>query len=75
MSIREVKNMINLKERFIIDEKGNRTGVILDIQDYQKLLEEVEELQSIRAYDEAKASRDEVIPFDQAIEEIGKDRK
>lgn len=29
-----------------------------------------EELESIRAYDEAKASNDEAIPFAQAINEI-----
>ena len=33
-------------------------------------IEEIEELESINAYDEAKASNDEVIPFDQAMMEI-----
>ena len=62
--------MIALKERYVIDEKGNRVGVLLDIDDYRKLLEEIEELESIRAYDAAKASGDEAIPFEQAILEI-----
>lgn len=48
--------MIKLKERYIVDEKGNRVGVLLDIEDYHKLLAELEELESIRAYDAAKAS-------------------
>jgi predicted nucleotidyltransferase len=34
------------------------------------LLVEMEELESIRAYDAAKASGDEAIPFEQAISEI-----
>jgi hypothetical protein len=34
------------------------------------LLEELEELESIRAYDRAKAQADEVIPFEQAVAEI-----
>ncbi|MCL4534876.1 MAG: hypothetical protein M1370_06910 [Bacteroidetes bacterium] len=62
--------MPNLKERYLVDEHGNRVGVVLDIKDYRKLLEELEELDSIRAYDAAKASRDEAIPFEQAIAEI-----
>ena len=63
------------KERFIIDEKGQRIGVLLDIEDYQKLLEELEELEAIRAYDAAKASGDEVLPLEQALAEIEQDRR
>ena len=58
--------MIKVKERYIVDEKGNRTEVILTLADYQKLLEELEELESIRAYDAAKSSGDEAIPIEQA---------
>lgn len=64
--------MIKLKERYVVDEKGNRVGVLLDLEDYQKLLEELEELESIRAYDAAKSSGDKAIPFEQAVEEIEK---
>lgn len=62
--------MIKVKERFVTDEEGHRVGVLLDLEDYRKLLEELEELESIRAYDAAKASGDEAIPFEQAISEI-----
>jgi len=53
-----------------VDEKGNRVGVLLDLDDYRRLLEALEELESIKAYDAAKASDEEIIPFDKAIEEI-----
>lgn len=62
--------MDKFEENFVVDEKGNRIGVILDIDNYRKLLEEIEELELIRAYDAAKASGDEAIPFEQAISEI-----
>lgn len=42
---------------------------------YHQLLAALEEIESIRAYDEAKASDDEVIPFSQATEEIERQRK
>ena len=64
-----------LKERFIVDENGKRIGVLLDIEDYHRLLEELEELEAIRAYDAAKASDDEVLPLEQALAEIEKDRQ
>ncbi|MFQ6000618.1 MAG: type II toxin-antitoxin system Phd/YefM family antitoxin [Anaerolineae bacterium] len=67
--------MTSLNERYIIDEKGKRVGVLLDIDEYERLLEELEELESIRAYDAAKASKDETIPFDQAISEIEQERQ
>jgi hypothetical protein len=38
--------------------------VVLDIAEYQEILEDLEELASIRAYDSAKASSDEVVLFE-----------
>ncbi|MGD0011818.1 MAG: hypothetical protein ABSE93_25175 [Terriglobia bacterium] len=67
--------MSKLKERYVVDEQGQRISVVLDIADYQELLDELEELESIRAYDAAKASKDQAVPFEQAIAEIESDRK
>jgi PHD/YefM family antitoxin component YafN of YafNO toxin-antitoxin module len=55
---------------YVVDEKGNRVGVLLDIDEYRSLLEDLEELESIRAFDAAKASNDEAVPFEQAVREI-----
>lgn len=64
-----------MQSRYITDSEGNRLGVILDIQDYQHLLEELDELDAIRDYDAAKQSDDEIIPFEQAISEIEDQRQ
>jgi hypothetical protein len=61
--------MKTFNERYIVDEKGNRVGVLLDLDDYRRLLQEVEELESIRAYDAAKVTGDEAIPFEEAVGE------
>ena len=66
--------MITFKEHYVVDESGNRVAVLLDISEYCKLLEELEELESIRAYDAAKASGDQAIAFEQAVTEIEQDR-
>jgi PHD/YefM family antitoxin component YafN of YafNO toxin-antitoxin module len=67
--------MISFKEKYVVDENGERIGVVLDLEDYRKILEELEELESIRAYDAAKSSSDEIIPFEQAVEEIERERE
>jgi PHD/YefM family antitoxin component YafN of YafNO toxin-antitoxin module len=62
--------IVDLKERYVVDQTGNRVAVLIDIEEYQKILVALEELESINAYDEAKASNDEIISFDQAVDEI-----
>lgn len=67
--------MIPIKERYVVDEEGNRVAIVLDMDNCHRLLEKLEELQSIRAYDAAKSSNDELITFDKAIAEIEKQRQ
>lgn len=62
--------MPGVGERFLVDERGTRVAVLLDIETYQKPLDAFEELECIRAYDKAKMSLDGVIPFEQAVKEI-----
>ena len=57
-------------ERFLVDEQERRVAVVLDVVDYEQLLAQIEELEAIRAYDAAKASRDEAIPLADALDEI-----
>jgi PHD/YefM family antitoxin component YafN of YafNO toxin-antitoxin module len=54
-------------ERFVVDEAGNRVAVLLELAEYQSMLDDLEELESIRAYDLSKASGEKPIPFEQAV--------
>ena len=56
--------------KYVTDDVGTRIGVLIGIDEYRMILEDEEELASIRAYDVAKASGDEAIPFEQAVKEI-----
>jgi hypothetical protein len=58
---------MQLKEKYITDVEGNPIGIILDIKEYQKLLQESEELEAIRAYDLAVSTDDDEIAFETAI--------
>lgn len=62
-------------EQFVVDAQGNRVGVLLKMDEYHRILERLEELEAIEAFDAAKASGDEVIPFQQAIDEIERNRR
>lgn len=61
-------------ERYVVDESGNRVAVVIEIAEFNRMLEEIEELAAIRAYDEAKRVVDEIVPFAQAVEEIERSR-
>lgn len=67
--------MVIMNENFVVDKEGHKIGVFLDIKTYEHLVGELEELEDIRAFDEAKSAKDEVIPFKQAVQEIERDRQ
>jgi len=64
------------KERqFVVNERGEKVAVVIGIEEYEKILEELEDLEAIREYDEAKASGETPIPLDEAIARIERNRK
>ncbi len=66
--------MVNAKEKYVTDGQGNRVAVLIEVDEYRRLLEALEELESIRVYDTAVAVREDAIPFDKAVEELKHDR-
>lgn len=56
-------------------KKGEQISIVLDVKEYEKLLEDLEELDSIRAYDAAKTSGETAIPFERAMQDIERSRK
>jgi hypothetical protein len=66
--------MITVHEEYLVDEAGNRKAVVLPLAVWQQIKEELEELDDIRAYDEAKAQPSEPVPFEDAMREIHEGR-
>lgn len=62
-------------KQFLTNEKGEKIAVVISIREYEELLEEIEDLQAVREYDAAKASGEEPIPLEQALDEIRRNRK
>ncbi|MGB2678624.1 MAG: hypothetical protein WCE53_10025 [Candidatus Acidiferrum sp.] len=61
--------------QFVTDKNGVRIAVVLDIEEYEKLLEELEDREAIREYEVAKAAGELPIPLEQALAEIRRTRK
>jgi PHD/YefM family antitoxin component YafN of YafNO toxin-antitoxin module len=46
--------MLTVNPQYITDNKGNKISVVLPIKDFKAIMEELEELEDIKLYDEAK---------------------
>ena len=62
--------MVKLHPEYIVDENQHKKAVILSLSEWELIVEELEDLEDIRAYDEAKADHEDPIPFEQAKREI-----
>ncbi len=64
-----------MEARYIVDENGKRVGVILPVEEYERMVEALEEVEDVRAYDEAKAETEregsDPVPWERLREEIG----
>ena len=67
-----------MEARYIVDENGKRVSVILPVEEYERLMEELEDLADARAADEMRSAiargEDEFIPYEQTREEIARRR-
>jgi PHD/YefM family antitoxin component YafN of YafNO toxin-antitoxin module len=43
-----------IKKKYVIDSNGKKTAVILDMKIYEKLMDEIDELNCALGYDQAK---------------------
>nr|VFK42615.1 MAG: hypothetical protein BECKTC1821E_GA0114239_102016 [Candidatus Kentron sp. TC] len=55
---------------YVIDSSHNKKSVLLPIREWEEIVLAMEELEDIRACDEAKGTDEEIIPFERAVEEI-----
>ena len=67
--------MTTTETQFVTDDAGRRVGVLIGLDRYRQLLEALDDVEAIRAYDSAKASDDEAVPFEEAAREIEQRRK
>ncbi|AFL80293.1 Phd_YefM [Aequorivita sublithincola DSM 14238] len=63
-----------METQYVTDKKGKKVAVILSIEEYQKMLEELEAVDDIKLYDEAKKNQEESIVAEEAFKSIEKNR-
>lgn len=59
--------MLTVPPQFITDAAGNKISVVLSIADYEALIEELEDFEDERLYNEAKKEDEPSIPIDEAF--------
>jgi PHD/YefM family antitoxin component YafN of YafNO toxin-antitoxin module len=66
--------MLSLHPQYVVDKDQRPQAVLLPVSEWQQIVEDLDELNDIRAYDDAKESRQEAIDFEQAVREIEEGR-
>jgi hypothetical protein len=64
-----------MKTHFITDDTGKKISVVLPISEYQKMIEELEDLEDIKLYDNAKKHKEPSIPIELAFKQLDSKRK
>lgn len=67
--------MLTVHPQYITDKTGKKISVVLPMEEFKNMIEELEELEDIRLYDEAKTADEHSIPIDQAFSIIEAERK
>jgi hypothetical protein len=67
--------MSTLNPQYITDKKGKKISVVLPIKEYKSIVEELEEFEDIKLYDDAKAANDPSYPIDVAFKMVEAKRK
>jgi PHD/YefM family antitoxin component YafN of YafNO toxin-antitoxin module len=66
---------VMLNPQYVIDKENKPKAVLLTISEWEQIVEDLEELDDIRAYDAAKAGPQDNIRFEQAVREIEEESK
>jgi PHD/YefM family antitoxin component YafN of YafNO toxin-antitoxin module len=66
--------MFTIHPQYITDTAGKKM-VVLPAKEFDTIIEELEELEDIKLYDKAKASKEPSIPIDEAFKIIEAKRK
>lgn len=62
--------MLTLHPQYITDKAGKKISVVIPMKDFKAIMEELEELEDIKRYDEAKKSNEPSFPIDEAFKMI-----
>ena len=61
---------MKIAKEYLVSEKGRKKAVVLPYSAWKKIVNELEELEDIRAYDEAKRHSSDPVSFTEAIKTL-----
>lgn len=67
--------MLTIHPQYITDTTGKKISAILSMKEFKTILEELEELEDIKLYDESKNDNEPAISKSKAMEMIEMERK
>ena len=69
------KDMFGVKERYVIDEKGEKIAIMMDIEEYKKLLKYIEEIEdSLELKKAIKEEREEGVDLEKITSNLDSER-
>ena len=66
-------SVIEIHPQFVVDETGERRSVVLSIDEYERLMELIEDLNDAAALDSAIAGSKQLEDFDSVIDDLKRD--
>lgn len=63
-----------MRTQFVTDDHGKKLAVILPIKEYNKMVDDLEDMEDVKLYDAAKKGDQEFIDAEQAFREIEEKR-
>jgi PHD/YefM family antitoxin component YafN of YafNO toxin-antitoxin module len=62
--------MVTLHPEYVVDDNDKTRAVILPVDEWERVIDELEELEDIRLYDAAKQKGGESVPFEETMKEV-----
>lgn len=64
-----------MKHQYITDVRGKKIAVVIPIEEFEKIVEKLEMLADIRAYDKVMAANEPRVPYGKVIKQSEAKRK
>lgn len=61
---------MNIVEQVIVDKKGKTVAIQIPVSQYKKMLQKMEELEDIKAFDRAMKRKSTFVPFEEAVKRL-----
>lgn len=62
--------MLDLHPQFVVNARGKEVAVLLPLDEYERLLEELEMRDDVRAANQARAKGETPIPLEEALAQL-----